>query len=71
MNPLIRRQGLMSALLLQDMTWLWRTLAATSCWAISDVICDGCIRQCTNMLHGFHNTAWHDGAPLLAEASKC
>mmetsp|Transcript_64420 Transcript_64420/g.153678 ORF Transcript_64420/g.153678 Transcript_64420/m.153678 type:complete len:464 (-) Transcript_64420:128-1519(-) len=32
----------------QDLTWLWRTLAATSCWAISDVICDGCIRPAGN-----------------------
>eukprot|EP00747_Dinoflagellata_sp_TGD_P016819 gnl/TRDRNA2_/TRDRNA2_125388_c0_seq1.p1 gnl/TRDRNA2_/TRDRNA2_125388_c0~~gnl/TRDRNA2_/TRDRNA2_125388_c0_seq1.p1 ORF type:complete len:454 (-),score=36.97 gnl/TRDRNA2_/TRDRNA2_125388_c0_seq1:184-1545(-) len=30
-----------------DLWWLWQTMAATSCWAISDVICDACIRPAT------------------------
>eukprot|EP00420_Gonyaulax_spinifera_P016519 CAMPEP_0197901290 /NCGR_PEP_ID=MMETSP1439-20131203/50922_1 /TAXON_ID=66791 /ORGANISM="Gonyaulax spinifera, Strain CCMP409" /LENGTH=440 /DNA_ID=CAMNT_0043522255 /DNA_START=68 /DNA_END=1390 /DNA_ORIENTATION=+ len=28
-----------------SLMWLWRTVGATCCWAISDVICDACIRS--------------------------
>lgn len=28
-----------------SLAWLWQTIAATCCWAISDVICDSCIGQ--------------------------
>ena len=28
----------------RSLTWLWQTVAATCCWAVSDVICDACIR---------------------------
>ena len=27
-----------------SLAWLWQTVAATCCWALSDVICDACIR---------------------------
>eukprot|EP00437_Effrenium_voratum_P053921 CAMPEP_0181539092 /NCGR_PEP_ID=MMETSP1110-20121109/76201_1 /TAXON_ID=174948 /ORGANISM="Symbiodinium sp., Strain CCMP421" /LENGTH=412 /DNA_ID=CAMNT_0023670709 /DNA_START=62 /DNA_END=1301 /DNA_ORIENTATION=- len=28
----------------RSLAWLWQTVAATCCWALSDVICDACIR---------------------------
>ncbi|CAK9079062.1 Uncharacterized protein SCF082_LOCUS37740 [Durusdinium trenchii] len=28
----------------RSLAWLWQTVAATCCWAVSDVICDACIR---------------------------
>eukprot|EP00931_Biecheleriopsis_adriatica_P067431 TRINITY_DN41573_c0_g1_i1.p1 TRINITY_DN41573_c0_g1~~TRINITY_DN41573_c0_g1_i1.p1 ORF type:complete len:444 (+),score=63.14 TRINITY_DN41573_c0_g1_i1:25-1356(+) len=28
----------------KSLLWLWRTVGATCCWALSDVICDACIR---------------------------
>jgi len=28
----------------QSLRWLWQTVGATCCWALSDIICDACIR---------------------------
>jgi len=53
-----------------DLTWLWRTLAATSCWAISDVICDGCIRPASADAAGSAREKEDRPGPMTPDSSS-